>query len=407
MRRVGLLVSFMSLLALAAVATSGIGAQSPDLLVDGGFEAAGDGWAPPAGASLAVDGAGPVHSGAAAGRVTAGGPGGVALLTQYWRVSVAPLAEHTLRAWVYADDPALSNLSVTLEFLDGAGAVIGAPLTASLGGLAAQWRLAVAGPVAAPPDAAHARVAVRAVAKAAGATFHVDSVTLEAGAAPTATATATATASGTATASATGTASSTATASATATTSPTATSTIATPTVFEVLTNGNFEVPGQLFGWRNHGGLGLIATGIGDSPQTAVLFSETSSTKWLHQSIVVEPGGWYEAGGRLWPQAGVALARVRVAWYATPDASGRQLETVDSQELLGTSGGLVTVETGPIQAPPEARSAQLRIMLQPAGGGPATLAADDVYFIPSAEPTATPSPSPTATPTASPPRRQQ
>ena len=135
-----------------------------------------------------------------------------------------------------------------------------------------------------------------------------------------------------------------------------------------------------------------------------MLFSQSSSTSWLHQAVVVEPGGWYEAGGRLRPQAGVALARIRIAWYASADASGSQLATVDSEELLGPRVGLVTVETGAVQAPEEARSGRLRIMLRPEGSGPATLVADDVYFVsvPPPEPTATPTPTSTPSATATP-----
>ena len=126
MRRLWLLVGLLVLVAAAATSS---GAQSPDILVDGGFEAGGQGWAPPSGAILSVDGASPVHTGAAAAHLSASGPGAVALVTQYWLVPVEPLAEHTLRVWVYADDPGLGNLAVALEFLDAGGAVVGGPAT--------------------------------------------------------------------------------------------------------------------------------------------------------------------------------------------------------------------------------------------------------------------------------------
>ena len=268
MARLGLLVALL----LLAAGTATSEAQSADILVDGGFEAGGDGWAPPSGATLAVDGSAPVQAGAASGHLTAAGAGTFALSTQYWRVPTEPLAEHTLRVWIYANDLVLSEASVTLEFVDASGAAVGLPGTVQLAGQAAEWRLATIGPVVAPAGTAFARVVVRGTAAASGATLHVDSATLEQGAPPSPTATATSTSTATATTTATSTATPTATPTKTATPRP-------GPLVFDVLVNGGFEFPDGLFGWRTRGGTPLVIGGLPDATQAALLLSETSSTK--------------------------------------------------------------------------------------------------------------------------------
>ena len=120
----------------------------------------------------------------------------------------------------------------------------------------------------------------------------------------------------------------------------------------------------------------------------------TAAIAWLHQSFAVEGGGWYEAAGRLWPGSNAGLARIRVAWYASEDASGAQIATADSEELNGAGDAFAAVSSGAIRAPVEARSAQLRIMLRPAGEAPAVLRADDVSFASAAAPQPEPTPAP-------------
>ena len=335
-----------------------------------------------------------MQAGAASGHLTAAGAGTFALSTQYWRVPTEPLAEHTLRVWIYANDLALSEASVTLKFVDASGAAVGLPGTVQLAGQAAEWRLATIGPVVAPAGTAFARVVVRGTAAASGATLHVDSATLEQGAPPSPTATATSTS----TATATTTATSTATTTATTTATPTKTATPRPgPLVFDVLVNGGFEFPDGLFGWRTRGGTPLVIGGLPDATQAALLLSETSSTKWLYQTLRVEPGRWYVAGARLRPQPGVSSSWLRIAWYASDDGSGSQLSTDDSDEVPGPQPRLVAVEAGPIQAPLQARSAQVRLMLRPAGPSVASLIVDDVFFVEVDAPTSTPSPTPTPT----------
>ncbi|MEZ4502068.1 MAG: lamin tail domain-containing protein [Dehalococcoidia bacterium] len=258
---------------------------------------------------------------------------------------------------------------------------------------------------------------------AAGASVEVDDVTLEqVGSVATATATATAsatasstsTASATATSTSTSTATSTATASSTATTTATATTTVTasptptktatptpTPSFFGALTNGDFEDTTPLYGWAHQGGEAYLSDGYVSADHVAVLHSTTTSTKWLHQAVLVEAGGWYEASAILGTQSTGDRAWLRLAWYASLDGTGSQLSVEDSEEVGGAAGSVLV---GPVQAPPGAQSVRVRLMLRPASAEFAMLAADYVTLTRTAPPTPTPtrSPTPTRTPTLTP-----
>ncbi len=378
MRRPGPLALVVGALAVVACSTTAIRAQTPpeqqNLLPNGGFEQGLVGWAQPNPATLDVVEE-PTHSGGSAGRVTASGPGSVTLLTQYSRVPVEPGAEHTLQLAVRDPDGYVRD--VRLEFLDGEGARVAIEASLLPSTPSASWQQVEVGPVTAPPGAAYARLVVRAEATGAGTVFHVDSAELSAGPAPEPTSTPTATPPG---------------------------APAAEPASFASLTNGDFELPGETaWGWRAHAGEVAVASEGGT--RVATLTSRGPSTAWLHQSFAVEGGRWYEAAGLLRPVANAALARLRVAWYTSEDASGAQLSTADSNELIGISDSFARVSTGPIRAPVGARSAQLRVMLRPAGGAPAILHSDGLSFArtaPPPNPAVAPSPATPPTPEAMP-----
>ncbi len=385
MRRSATLALLVGALALAALSTTGSHAQSPadpqNLLPNGGFEDGLDGWVQPAGAALETVGE-PVQSGAAAAKVTTSGPGRVTVMTQYWDARVAPGAAHTLRVWLRSDapaDPASPNvlrMEVSLEFVGADGTRAGVPSTQQIEAPTAGWQRVEVAPVAAPTDATYARLRVTAEVSASGAVFYLDSAELTA-APPPPTPTPTETPTPTATP----------TPTETPTVTPTPTTT-AEPTFFASLTNGDFELPGATpYGWGAHAAEAIVTPAGGS--RTVTLTARGSSTAWLHQSIAVEGGHWYEASGLLRPVSNAALARIRVAWYASDDASGAQLSTDDSDELSGVGDSSTTVSTGPIRAPDNARSAQLRVMLRPASVAPAVLRADDVRFERTAPPPST------------------
>ncbi len=375
MRRSGPLALLVGALAVVALSTSAIRAQSPaeqqNLLPNGGFEDGRDGglygWVAE-GATLEranKEAGDPVHSGDFAGKVTALGDGSFALLTKYWLTPVQPGAGYTLSLWLYTatddpTDPEVSDPEVSLEFVDDEGGPEGVPAIKRITSPASGWHLVEIGPATAPPCSAHARVRVTAGPSGEGATFYVDSAELVAD-----------------------------------TPSP---APRREPAFFDSLINGDFELPGATpYGWRTHAGAVFVTAAAGS--RAAALTSCVSTTAWLHQSFTVKGGRWYEVGGRLRPGAHTQFARIRVDWYASPDSSEPKLSTVDLEEVGGVRAAFVAVSSGAIRAPDKARSAQLRIMLRPAGAAPATLHADDLSFSRTAPPpTTTPRPPAPITP---------
>ena len=197
---------------------------------------------------------------------------------------------------------------------------------------------------------------------------------------------------------------------------PTPTPAPTAPPISPALFNAGFEHSngGEAIGWRHRGGELAVAALPFEGERAAVLASSTPGTKWLYQAVTVEGGEWYEASAWARVVAGEGEAFVRIAWYASGDGSGRQLSTVTGE---GTGdGGWRRVTVGPAPAPEGARSAVLRLMVQPAIGGTVVVAFDTAWFgageapspaptptpSPSATPTPTPTPTPTATPTPSP-----
>lgn len=168
-----------------------------------------------------------------------------------------------------------------------------------------------------------------------------------------------------------------------------------TPTVFSigaVVQNGGFEdgEDGAPAAWRRYGGSLAMATSPVRSGQRAARFeSTTDSTKWIYQPVSVSPGSTYAYGAWIHDDdANVRSAYLRLSWYEAEDASGSALDSVDSTSRLdGPAAGYHYLTTGPVTAPPSARSARLRVMLAPASGAPAVIYVDDASFEP-AEPVA-------------------
>ncbi len=160
---------------------------------------------------------------------------------------------------------------------------------------------------------------------------------------------------------------------------------IAEPTLFPALVNGGFEdvrEDGTPYGWRKIGGE-MSASGATSSQGdlSASLLSRTESTKWLYQAVSVEGGSFYQLRAMALkndPAAREVL--LRVSWYANADGSGSQLSTVDSSALAEDSPEFVALDTGPVRAPPEARSAKVRLLLRPTSASPTVVYFDDVRF---------------------------
>ncbi len=381
------LVLVVSLWLLASLGVTASFAQSPP---DWDFEAGGAGWS-------AVNGrlelGGPAHSGASAGRLVATSTHEVQLRGAVPLDGTGAGDTLTVSAWVRADPSEVDRVQLHLEALSSAPAVLRGR-AASPPATAGYSRVEVS--LVLPPDVASARVRLAAVPARLGAGVLVDGVTVTtartttppgAGTVSSPTPTSTPTPLGTPPV--------TPSPTRTPTPSPTATA-AAVPAVFGTLVNGDFEDARGLYAWAAQGGSATL--GRGRTGAIAVLTSSSSSTKWLQQAVRVSPGEWYSAAAWLAPSPG-SEAWLRVAWYASEDATGSQLSVDDSPGPPG-GGGVVAMEA--VRAPAEAHSARVRLMVRPASAATATLEADDVRFGPAeARATATPSPSATPTPMAS------
>lgn len=158
-----------------------------------------------------------------------------------------------------------------------------------------------------------------------------------------------------------------------------------------LLVNGGFEAAdgGALVAWRKIGGaLSQVGSPVRSGSFAARFASSTSSTKWLFQAVAVVPGAWYELGGYIYvDDLKVAAAFLRISWYASDDASGAAIGSVDSTTLLdGPASAYRYLTTGAVRSPPDARSARARILLRPVSAAPAVIYVDDVSFRASAPP---------------------
>lgn len=180
------------------------------------------------------------------------------------------------------------------------------------------------------------------------------------------------------------------------------TATPAAPPIGPGLFNGGFEQGGQreAVGWQQRGGELVVAGPALEGERAAVLASSTRGTKWLQQAVTVEGGEWYEASAWARILSGEGEPFLRIAWYASGDGSGRQLSTVTGEQTGSGQWGRVTV--GPAQAPAGARSAVLRLMLQPASAETVVVGFDEASFGMGEAPTPTPATTPTMTPTPTP-----
>jgi len=166
---------------------------------------------------------------------------------------------------------------------------------------------------------------------------------------------------------------------------PTPTTEPAEPRAFPSLVNGGFEdvrEDGTPYGWRKIGGeMSASRSFRAEGERSAALVSRTTSTKWIYQTVSVEGGSFYRLrAAALKNDAGARETLLRVSWYESADGSGSQIGTADSPALVEDSPGFVTLDTGPGQAPPEARSAKVRLLLRPASAASAVVYFDAVQF---------------------------
>ena len=155
------------------------------------------------------------------------------------------------------------------------------------------------------------------------------------------------------------------------------------PGSFASLVNGGFEVAredGTPYGWHKVGGeIAVTDEQRIEGTLALSLSSDTTSTKWAYQAVAVEPGAYYSADAWGMNASAADVLLLRVSWYAINDGEGTAIDSVDSTaSVSGAAPGFRLLSTGPVQAPGNARSARIRLLLQPATGDPTRAFFDDV-----------------------------
>jgi hypothetical protein len=155
--------------------------------------------------------------------------------------------------------------------------------------------------------------------------------------------------------------------------------------------NGSFEMAddGSIVGWRKYGGvLSQVAAPVHTGAYAGALYSASESTKWAFQTVAITPEAWYEARAFVHQShPHVQAAFLRVSWYESTDATGSAIDSIDSTGVLtDAQAAYRQLTTGPVQAPPNARSANVRIVLRPRSATSAILYVDDVSFSASSAP---------------------
>lgn len=371
--------------AVAALALAPGRSFAYDYVANGGFEAGATSWTASGGtiASVAEPAA---IDGTHVGRLTIAA-GGATAIAQPAVTSTAPAATYTLSLSLRRT-PGANTVSVTLQFRAGTRQRVTTVTVDSAG-----WQTQQLTVTAVEPSDLLAIIQVNG---GGGDSVDIDAVSIDGidpssitptpmniSTSPTAT-------------------TPTVTLTPTRTTTPTKTPTATPDTYVGVLRNGDFETIGadaSLLAWDHYGGSMSVATQpVHSGAQSALLESDSDSTKWLYQPVAVDPGATYTFGAWVYDDdPAVGSAFLRVSWYASSDGSGSALASVDSTARLDTPDGRFrSLTTGSITAAPEAHSARLRVMLAPVSSTPAVIYVDDASFGPAAPATATPAVSPTA-----------
>ena len=383
---------------LPALLAQGSRAQDDNLLVNGGFEDGTTGWLAVAG-ELSVDESF-VRGGSYAGVFVADDT-----LPRHelsYCLAIAPSTDYRFTGFAARREGDLaSNLQVNISWYgqdDCFGEEIGGGL--DMGGVELSdpghwYQLEVE--AKSLPSAYGVRL--RVVVKESGATVYLDDFAVRTLVAPTETPTVEPSPTLTATPGP-----AIPSPSATPHVSPTASSWQRTPVPAQnTLRNGGFEEAdrdGLPSFWRQYGGE-LIRTDEEhfEGKFAAALSTKTNSVKWAYQLVTVQGGRAYVLSAHaLKTDPAIAVAFLRLSWYANREGSGEAIDSADSTTVLADdSPEFRFLTTGPVVAPAKAASAKVRLMLAPVGQAPGTVYFDAVTF----EQTVLPEPAVSATATPS------
>lgn len=162
--------------------------------------------------------------------------------------------------------------------------------------------------------------------------------------------------------------------------------------------------------WRDQTGSGSISSQLvsdSHSGSQALEISNTKTSSFGHQQtlINIESGSTYRLKG--WAKgltSALKSSKLRIAWYTSPDGSGKQIATADTNEISSaTDWQLLHTD---VTAPAQSKSAKIRLVLASTENGQQARAIFDDLELSSALPSPTPifeaTPNPTSSPTATP-----
>jgi len=370
------------------------GARAEELLSDGGFEDGTAGWISDTGNLTVVCEPAPVADGdcAAAFDINVEPSSYV----QHELVPVQPGGSYTLTASILKNDPRVLSVEARIVWHDGNGPYQDEQPSARLTDNSDTYRSLSISAVEPPPGFTWAAISIRLISNSTGARIYIDDVHFD-GPRPAPIAPPTPTPAATAAPLPSSTSAPTPGPSPTSTVAPTPTPP-GMPT--GCLLNGGFEEANgaALVGWEDYGGgLQQTATHRRSGSFAAAYTSDSESTKWVYQSVHVQPDLAYVFEGHvLLDDPGVKEVFLRVSWYASDDGSGSAFASVDSPErLTGSDPSFRYLTTGAMLVPLGVRSAKVRVMLAPLSSARATIYLDDMslYEAPPGMPVSPPVPS--------------
>lgn len=376
-----------------------------ELLVNGGFEQGSSGWSYLGGDFSELNAVGaPVHGGSRSGRFS--GSGQPTTQVAYQFVDVQPGQSYELSGWVAASGGAVSAVFLRISWFDGSGQTVLQDDSLGLAQRDGNFYPLTTGPRASPAAARSARTSLYVLGNPQSPfEVHLDDFAFSGPAAvppppppittppPTSPPPAVTPTPQPPIATPTRTPRRTTTPVRTSAPQPTDDAAGGAPTTpgaeaefFNQLVNGGFEEirpDGTPYGWRKQGGeMATVGEPRTEGSRAATLLSQTTSTKWLHQTVIVRGDAHYEASVDALAIAGSESVFLRLSWYASADGSGAAIDSVDSLEASSpTDASFVRLTTGVVAAPPEAGSAKVRLMLRPASGETATAYFDSTMLI--------------------------
>jgi hypothetical protein len=128
--------------------------------------------------------------------------------------------------------------------------------------------------------------------------------------------------------------------------------------------------------WSENGGgtLSVVGSQVHSGNLAATLSSDSVGTKWIYQVVSIQEGGTYTfCGYALKNDSNITSMRLRISWYKSEDGFGSEITHHDSlTALIEDHPQYRLLTTGDVSAPPNAHSALVKAIVEPASAATAT-----------------------------------